>query len=165
MFGPKRFTDLAAGLPGAGPTILAQRLRELEATGVVRRRRLPPPAGLQVYELTEWGAELDPIVAALGRWGRASPIVAAEGVRGADPAILMLRTFFEAQTERTWNATYEIRLGGNSFTSGSRRVGSSTSDAGSPPGPRTPPSKPTRRRSPDFSHGSRRSTAPSRAAI
>jgi DNA-binding HxlR family transcriptional regulator len=116
MFGPKRFTDLAAGLPGAGPTILAQRLRELEAAGVVRRRTLPPPAGSRVYELTEWGAELDPIVAALGRWGATSPIVAAQGVRGADSAMLALRTFFEPQTERPWSATYEIRLGRESFT-------------------------------------------------
>jgi DNA-binding HxlR family transcriptional regulator len=116
MFGPKRFTDLAAGLPGAGPTILAQRLRDLEAAGVVRRRTLPPPAGSRVYELTEWGAELDPVVEALGRWGAASPVVAPEGERNADSAMLALRTFFEPQTERPWSATYEIRLGGETFT-------------------------------------------------
>ena len=50
--GPKRYTDLAAGLPGIGTNILATRLRELEAAGVVHKRKLPPPAASTVYELT-----------------------------------------------------------------------------------------------------------------
>ena len=54
--GPRRYTDLAAGLPGIGTNILASRLRELEAGGVVQRRKLPPPAASTVYELTEYGA-------------------------------------------------------------------------------------------------------------
>ena len=62
LFGPKRFSDLTAGLPQASPNVLTQRLRELEAAGIVRRRRLPPPASTMVYELTEWGAELEPIL-------------------------------------------------------------------------------------------------------
>ena len=69
VLGPKRFTDLRTGLPGASPNVLAQRLRELEHAGVVRRRRLPPPAASQVYELTDWGRELEPVLLALGRWG------------------------------------------------------------------------------------------------
>src|SRR5436305_8974178 len=69
LLGPKRFGDLRAGLPGASPNVLSQRLRELEDAGVVRRRRLPPPAGVRVYELTEWGRELEPVVLHLGRWG------------------------------------------------------------------------------------------------
>ena len=56
LFGPKRFSDLQVGLPHGSPNVLTQRLRELESTGVVRRRRLPPPASANVYELTEWGA-------------------------------------------------------------------------------------------------------------
>jgi DNA-binding HxlR family transcriptional regulator len=55
LLGPKRFTDLRAGLPGVNPNALAQRLRELEGAGVVRRRKLPPPVASRVYELTEWG--------------------------------------------------------------------------------------------------------------
>src|SRR5215204_4140654 len=58
LLGPKRFTDLRAGLPNASPNVLAQRLRELEAAGIVRRRKLPPPAASRVYELTEWGQDL-----------------------------------------------------------------------------------------------------------
>src|SRR5919112_261043 len=69
LLGPKRFTDLRAGLPNASPNVLAQRLRELEGVGVVRRRKLPPPAASRVYELTEWGMELEPVIISLGRWG------------------------------------------------------------------------------------------------
>jgi DNA-binding HxlR family transcriptional regulator len=116
LFGPKRFTDIQAGLPGAGPNILAQRLRELESAGVVQRRRLPPPAGSQVYELTDWGAELDPVVSTLGRWGARSPIVAQEGSVGADSVMLGLRNGFEPQPERPWTATYEVSLGRDRFT-------------------------------------------------
>src|ERR1035441_5947714 len=58
LLGPKRFTDLRAGLPHASPNVLSQRLRELERAGVVLRRKLGPPAGSRVYELTEWGHEL-----------------------------------------------------------------------------------------------------------
>src|SRR3954449_3642338 len=69
LLGPKRFTDLRAGLPHVSPNVLSQRLRELEEAGIVRRRKLPPPAGSRVYELTEWGEELEPIVTRLGAWG------------------------------------------------------------------------------------------------
>ena len=63
LLGPKRFTDLRAGLPHVGPDVLAQRLRELEQAGIVRRGTLPPPAGSRVYELTERGRELEQVVA------------------------------------------------------------------------------------------------------
>ena len=70
LLGPKRFTDLRAGLPRLGPDILSQRLRELEEAGVVRRDQLPPPAGSRVYPVfTDWGRELEPVVLGLGRWG------------------------------------------------------------------------------------------------
>lgn len=115
LLGPKRFTDLQDGLPGAGAKVLAQRLRELEGAGVVRRRTLPPPASSQVYELTEWGARLDGIVVALGRWGAGAPEPSADHV-GADSAMLRLRSLFDPQPERPWTATYEMRLGRYRFT-------------------------------------------------
>src|SRR6185436_13978351 len=68
LFGPKRFTDLRAGLAGASPNVLSQRLRELEARGVVRRHT----TGGASYELTDWGRELHPILLQLGRWGARS---------------------------------------------------------------------------------------------
>src|SRR3989442_13642797 len=73
VLGPKRFTDLRTGIPDVSPNVLGQRLRELEGSGIVRRRRLAPPAAAQVYELTEWGAQLEPAVLALGRWASGSP--------------------------------------------------------------------------------------------
>jgi len=70
--GPKRYTDLIDGMPGVGTNILASRLRELEAGGIVEKRRLPPPAASTVYELTEYGRSLEGPLLALGRWGASS---------------------------------------------------------------------------------------------
>ena len=74
LLGPKRFTDLRDGLPGIGPDVLSARLRDLEQAGVLGRAALPPPAGSRVYELTEWGRELEPVLLALGRWGSRAAI-------------------------------------------------------------------------------------------
>jgi DNA-binding HxlR family transcriptional regulator len=67
--GPKRYTDLAANLPGIGTNILAARLRDLEESGLVAKRRLPPPAASQVYELTPHGLGLKPVIRELAVWG------------------------------------------------------------------------------------------------
>ena len=67
--GPKRFTDLVAGLPRIGTNILAARLKDLEAAGVIERRKLPPPAASTVYELTAYGRDLRPVIHELARWG------------------------------------------------------------------------------------------------
>ncbi len=84
LLGPKRFTDLRDGLTGASPNVLAERLRGLGRVGVLRRRRLPPPAASEVYELTGWGRELEPVVIALGRWGARSPSRPLDGGMSAD---------------------------------------------------------------------------------
>jgi DNA-binding HxlR family transcriptional regulator len=67
--GPKRYTDLAASLPGIGTNILAARLKDLEGCGLVTKRRLPPPAAAQVYELTPYGMGLKPVIRELALWG------------------------------------------------------------------------------------------------
>jgi DNA-binding HxlR family transcriptional regulator len=72
MHGPKRYTDLVDHLPGIGTNILAARLRDLEAHGIVARRTLPPPAASQVYELTDYGRELRPALRELALWGARS---------------------------------------------------------------------------------------------
>ena len=72
MHGPKRYTDLAEHLPGIGTNILASRLRDLERCGIVAKRRLPPPAASQVYELTEYGRGLRPVIRELALWGAQS---------------------------------------------------------------------------------------------
>jgi DNA-binding HxlR family transcriptional regulator/putative sterol carrier protein len=69
LFGPKRYTDLQEGLPGIGPNVLAERLRSLATAGVIAQRRLPPPAASTVYELTELGAGLRPVLLDLFQWG------------------------------------------------------------------------------------------------
>jgi DNA-binding HxlR family transcriptional regulator len=69
MHGPKRYTDLVDGLNGIGTNILAARLKELEAAGLVERRKLPPPAASTVYELTPTGQELRPVLHELARFG------------------------------------------------------------------------------------------------
>jgi DNA-binding HxlR family transcriptional regulator len=72
MHGPKRYTDLADHLPGIGTNILASRLRDLEACGIVTKRTLPPPAASRVYELTEYGRELRTVMRELALWGARS---------------------------------------------------------------------------------------------
>jgi DNA-binding HxlR family transcriptional regulator len=67
--GPKRYTDLAEHLPGIGTNILAGRLRDLEACGVITKRRLPPPAASNVYELTPYGLRLKNAIRELALWG------------------------------------------------------------------------------------------------
>ena len=72
MHGPKRYTDLTESLPGIGTNILASRLRDLEAHGLVVKRTLPPPAASRVYELTEYGQALRPVIRELALWGARS---------------------------------------------------------------------------------------------
>ena len=116
VLGPKRFTDLRTGLPHASPNVLAQRLRELEQAGVVRKRKLPPPAASQVYELTDWGRELDSVLIALGRWGARAP-GPPDGVgMSLDAHLLSLQTLFDPARAQGIDATFELRLGEDRFT-------------------------------------------------
>lgn len=74
MLGGRRFSDIRARLPGISAKVLTERLERLEAVGLVTRRQLPPPISARVYELTEWGYELEPVMQALGRWSVRSPL-------------------------------------------------------------------------------------------
>ena len=74
MMGPRRFSDLRKDLCGLSANVLTQRLEGLEASGIVQRRKLPPPASVQVYELTDWGYEIKPVFMVLGRWAARSPL-------------------------------------------------------------------------------------------
>lgn len=74
MLGGRRFSDIRARLPGISAKVLTERLERLEAVGLVTRRQLPPPTAARVYELTEWGYELEPVMQALGRWSVRSPL-------------------------------------------------------------------------------------------
>lgn len=115
LLGPKRFTDLRGGLPHASPNILSERLRELEQAGVVHRRKLPPPAASQVYELTAWGRELEPVVTQLGAWGARSPVPPESDEISASSIVLALRSLFDAEAAGDLEASYELRLGEETF--------------------------------------------------
>jgi DNA-binding HxlR family transcriptional regulator len=111
LLGPKRFTDLRVGIPDISPNVLGQRLRELEEAEIVRRRKLAPPAAVQVYELTHWGRELEPAVLALGRWASASPGFPRGAAMGPDSLVLALKSAFDPAKASGLDATYELRLG------------------------------------------------------
>ena len=111
LLGPKRFTDLRAGIPDISPNVLGQRLRELEETGVLRRRKLAPPAAVQVYELTAWGRELEPAILSLGRWASHSPSFPSDAEMGPDSLVLALQSSFNPAKADGLEATYELRLG------------------------------------------------------
>lgn len=115
LLGPKRFTDLRAGLPHASSNILSERLRDLEQSGVIQRRKLPPPAGSAVYELTPWGRELEPIVTKLGAWGARSPFPPETQEIGPDSIVLALRSLFNPAAAGDLEATYELRIGEERF--------------------------------------------------
>jgi DNA-binding HxlR family transcriptional regulator len=114
LLGPKRFTDLAAGLPGMSQNVLAQRLRDLEEHGVVRRRVLGPPSGARVYELTDAGYELEDVVLALARWGSREPLVDRAALT-ADALALALRTTFDAPTAGDLQARVDLQMGAERF--------------------------------------------------
>ena len=113
LLGPKRFTDLRAGLPNVGPDVLAQRLRDLEQAGVLRRHTLPPPAASRVYELTDRGRELEPVVLALGRWGSAAPFPGDGARLGVDSFVLALKTLVDPAGDL--DVTVELRVAGQPF--------------------------------------------------
>jgi DNA-binding HxlR family transcriptional regulator len=116
LLGPKRYSDLRRGLPNASPNVLSERLRELERAGIVRRRKLPPPAGSRVYELTDWGLELEESVMSLGRWAARSPTPPSDApIVSADSIILALRARFDPGAARELRARYELRLGEDRF--------------------------------------------------
>jgi len=116
LLGPKRFTDLRVGLPHVSPDMLAQRLRDLEAAGIVHHRRLPPPYAAQVYELTPRGRALEPTLLELGRWGGANAPPPSDAMcMSVDAHIVSLRTLFDPGRAGDFAARIELRLGHDVF--------------------------------------------------
>ncbi|MDP9410010.1 MAG: winged helix-turn-helix transcriptional regulator [Actinomycetota bacterium] len=116
LTGPKRFKDLLAGLPGIGTNLLTGRLKALEEDGIVRRTVLPPPAGSRVYELTDLGRSLEPVIVELSRWG-AGLLGAPRGEEDLRPAwaAVALRSVFDAEAASAPKETYEFRIDGEVF--------------------------------------------------
>jgi DNA-binding HxlR family transcriptional regulator len=115
LMGPRRFSDLKASLRTISANVLTQRLEGLEAAGILGRRKLPPPASVQVYELTPWGYESAPIFQALGRWAVRSP--RHDPTRPFSPVSLMLslRTMFRPEAAGDARGRLQLRMGEESF--------------------------------------------------
>ena len=109
LLGPKRFTDLRRGLPGASQSVLTQRLGELEQAYVVRRRALEPPASTSAYELTERGRELEPVLVGLSAWGSRTPMTSGKDL-SVDALALAMRTTFDAGAAGDLRIRCELRL-------------------------------------------------------
>jgi len=116
LLGPKRFADLHRGLPGMSQNVLTQRLRELEESGVLARRRALPPASGLIYELTDSGRALEPVLLALGQWGSPrSPQPDSAEELSPDALIVALRTTFDAAAMGSLGGTVTLRLPGDAF--------------------------------------------------
>jgi DNA-binding HxlR family transcriptional regulator len=113
IFGPLRFGQLRAGLPGVSPNVLAQRLRELEEAGIVCHGMLDPPASVAVYQLTARGRELEPVLLELARWGSQEPVTTATEL-SVSALLFALRTV--ADPAAAIDATYAVRVDGQWFT-------------------------------------------------
>jgi DNA-binding HxlR family transcriptional regulator len=116
LTGPKRFKDLLDGLSGIGTTLLTARLKDLEGNGILHRTTLPPPAGSKVYELTDLGRSLEPVVMALSRWG----LKLLDGPRREEKsrpawAMVALQSSLELEAVHGCRETYEFRVDGELF--------------------------------------------------
>jgi DNA-binding HxlR family transcriptional regulator len=123
-YGPRRFSGLKADLTGISANVLTQRLAELEQRGIVRKTRLPPPASVQVYEASEWGLEIEPLIGALGKWAARSP--AHNPTLPMSPVSLMmsLQTLFSPERAAGLEARIGFRFGDTEYvaTVGKQRV-------------------------------------------
>jgi DNA-binding HxlR family transcriptional regulator len=115
MLGGRRFSDLRASLPGISAKVLTERLTGLEQAGVVVKRKLPPPAATQVYELTEWGYLAEPAIQELGRWAARSPDHDPTLPLSPVSMMLSLRTMLDRDEARTFSATIGFECGGEAF--------------------------------------------------
>lgn len=114
-YGPRRFSELKADLPGISANVLTQRLAELETRGLVRRTKLPPPASVQVYEATEWGLEAVPTIAALGRWAARSPWHDPTLPMSHVSIIMSLQTLISPARAKGFDARIGFQLGETSY--------------------------------------------------
>ncbi|CAN5698492.1 winged helix-turn-helix transcriptional regulator [soil metagenome] len=115
VFGPRRFGDIRSSLPGISANALTKRLESLEASGIVLRRKLPPPASVQVYELTPWGYEAEPILSVLGRWAARSP--SHDPTLPLSPASIAMsfRTMFDPKRAKGSAMKVGLRFGVDEF--------------------------------------------------
>jgi DNA-binding HxlR family transcriptional regulator len=115
MFGGRRFSDLRSGLPGVSANILARRLEGLERVGIIQRRKLPPPASVQIYELTPWGYEAEVVLQELGRWATRSPLHDPTLPLSAASIMMSFRTMYSRERAKGEAATIGFRFEDEAF--------------------------------------------------
>jgi DNA-binding HxlR family transcriptional regulator len=115
LFGPKRFSDLRASLPGISANVLTQRLEALEANAIVRRRKLPPPSASSVYELTECGQQSEELFRVIGRWAARSPSHDPSSPLSVASVVMSMRTMFSAARAGKVSGTVGFRFGREEF--------------------------------------------------
>src|SRR5690606_25455663 len=118
LLGPKRFTGLRSGLPTISPNVLTQRLNELEAARVLRRRKLPQPANAWVYELTEWGQSLESIMLQLAHWGVQSPSLLRGAPLGIDALVLSFKAMFNPTAANGVQVNVQLHFDDEVFSAG-----------------------------------------------
>lgn len=115
MYGPRRFSELRAGLPGISANTLTLRLGTLERAGILKRRMLPSPASVQVYELTPWGYDSEPAIMALGRWAAASPLHDPTLFMSGASLMMSMRTLIVPDRALGLEGRIGVRLGEEHF--------------------------------------------------
>lgn len=115
MYGPRRFSELRAALPGISANVLTLRLMELEERLLVRKSRLPPPASVQVYQATEWGLEAAPVMGQLGRWAARSPLHDPRMPISHVSVMMSLETMLDPEQSADISARIGFRLGEASY--------------------------------------------------
>ena len=114
-YGPRRFSELKADLQGISANVLTQRLTELEARGLVRKTKLPPPAAVQVYEATKWGLEVVPLIASLGKWAARSPLHNPQLRMSHVSVVMSLQTLISPERAQGLNSRVCFRFGDTNY--------------------------------------------------
>jgi DNA-binding HxlR family transcriptional regulator len=115
VFGPRRFGEIRANLPGISANVLTQRLESLEDAGIVRRFRLPSPANVQVYDLTEWGREAAPLMRDMGRWATRSPRHDPRQFMSAASAMMSLQALIDRARATELSVSVAFHFPGEDF--------------------------------------------------
>ena len=114
-YGPRRFSELKADLTGISANVLTQRLTELESRGLIRKTKLPPPASIQVYEATEWGLDVVPLIASLGKWAARSPWHNPELRMSHVSVVMSLQTLISPTLAQGIDARIGFQFGDTSY--------------------------------------------------
>jgi DNA-binding HxlR family transcriptional regulator len=114
-YGPRRFSELKADLYGISANVLAQRLGELEVRGLVRKIKLPPPASVHVYQATDWGLEVIPLMASIGRWAARSPLHNPALRMSHVSVVMSFQTLISPERAKGLDARVGFRFGDSNY--------------------------------------------------